>query len=143
MLLSEQAKIYISIYFFFLFSNVQLNLFGCHYFVSYLIHGKGHVLFFIPLSPFLSKIPRYFLFFTGRQKYIRRTEKNRKEIYTVTPTSREYTQYHLDTNFRLYLHRDTRKKERTTDLKVLFEASRTFARPSGVDLKKRVGQICL
>lgn len=135
---------YIYLYIFFLFSNVQLNLFGCHYFVSYLTHGKkGHVLSFILLSPFLSKIPRYFFFFTGRQKYIRRTEKNRKEIYTVAPTSREYAQYHLDTNFRLYLHRDTRKKERTTDLKVLFEASRTSARPSGVDLKERVGQICL
>lgn len=70
-------------------------------------------------------------------------EKNRKEIYIVAPTSREYTQYHLDTNFRLYLHRNTRKKERTTDLKVLFEASRAFTRPSAVDLKDRVGQICL
>lgn len=97
--------------------------------------------FYLPFSPKFRDIS--FFFFTGRQKYIRRTEKNRKEIYTVAPTSQEYTQYHLDTNFRLYLHRDTRKKERTTDLKVLFEASRTSARPSGVDLKERVGQICL
>lgn len=96
--------------------------------------------FHLPFSPKFRDIS----FFSQVDKNIlRRTEKNRKEIYTVAPASLEYTQYHLDTNFRLYLHRDTRKKERTTDLKVLFKASRTFARPSGVDLKERVGQICL
>lgn len=62
---------YIYLYIFFLFFNVQLNLFGCHYFVSYLIHGKkGHVLSFILLSPFLSKIPQYFLFFSQVDKNI-------------------------------------------------------------------------